>query len=329
MEEKLLRSQKDYLSQMEHGALLNPRIDSTFKALFTQPTPESEAALHSFLEAAIEMKIKSYELTQNDAPILFLGQRGVSYDITYELEDGRIAEIEMQSFNQEYDYGKRAEYQVSRLETTYLAKGDDWENAPIVYQITVLNFNYTPKGKNAINRFAMRTKDGVELSNSLNVIFIELPKVTSLEQTLESNSMLENWALFLKDADNPTKQTLIHNLAEKEDGIMNAQKSLSNISANRDLWIAQYRQELAERDYRSGLNAARLAGLEQGLKKGMAQGLEKGMAQGLEKGMAQGLEKGMREKALETAKNALGMGLSVQQAAKISGLDEAELSNLI
>ena len=325
MEENFLRSQKDYLSQMEHGALLNPRIDSTFKALFTQPTPESEAALHSFLEAAIEMKIKSYELTQNDAPILFLGQRGVSYDINCELEDGRIAEIEMQSFNQEYDYGKRAEYQVSRLETTYLAKGDDWENAPIVYQITVLNFNYTPKGKNAINRFAMRTKDGVELSNSLNVIFIELPKVTSLEQTLESNSMLENWALFLKDADNPTKQTLIHNLAEKEDGIMNAQQSLSNISANRDLWIAQYRQELAERDYRSGLNAARIAGLEQGLKKG----LEKGMAQGLEKGMAQGLEKGMREKALETAKNALGMGLSVQQAAKISGLDEAELSNLI
>ena len=101
---------------------------------------------------------------------------------------------------------------------------------------------------------------------------------------------------------------------------MNAQKSLSNISANRDLWIAQYRQELAERDYRSGLNAARLAGL--------AQGLKNGIAQGLEKGMAQGLEKGMREKALEVARNALGMGLSIQQAAKISGLDESELAKL-
>lgn len=38
---------------------------------------------------------------------------------------------------------------------------------------------------------------------------------------------------------------------------MQAQKSLSSISANRDLWMAQYRQELAERDRFSGLQAAR------------------------------------------------------------------------
>ena len=38
---------------------------------------------------------------------------------------------------------------------------------------------------------------------------------------------------------------------------MNAQKSLSSISANRDLWIAQYHQELHERDRFSGLEAAR------------------------------------------------------------------------
>ena len=48
----------------------------------------------------------------------------------------------MQAFNQEYDYDKRAEYQVARLETTYLKKGDNWEKAPIVYQVTVLDFTY-------------------------------------------------------------------------------------------------------------------------------------------------------------------------------------------
>lgn len=41
----------------------------------------------------------------------------------------------------------------------------------------------------------MRTKDGHELSNALNVIFIELPKVSALEATLESNTLLENWAV--------------------------------------------------------------------------------------------------------------------------------------
>ena len=168
----------------------------------------------------------------------------------------------MQAFDQQYDYGKRAEYQVARLETTYLQKGDDWEKAPIVYQISVLNFNYKCKSsknngnskgsKNPVSRYAMRTNDGRELSNTLNIIFIELPKAKGLEKTLETNTPLENWAIFLKLADNPKKQDLIQKLTNKEAGLMNAQKSLSNISANKDYWIAQYRQEIRERDYRSG-----------------------------------------------------------------------------
>jgi len=42
----------------------------------------------------------------------------------------------------------------------------------------------------------------------------------------------------------------------KEEGLMQAQKSLSSISADRDLWIAQYRQEMADRDKRSSICAA-------------------------------------------------------------------------
>lgn len=107
----------------------------------------------------------------------------------------------------------------------------------------------------------MRTKDGRVLSNSLNIIFIELPKTRDIEETLETNTPLENWAIFLKEADNPKKKSVITRLTEKEAGLMQAQKSLSSISANRDLWIAQYRQEIADRDRRSSISAA--------LKKGM------------------------------------------------------------
>lgn len=201
--------------------------------------------------------LKSFEFQANDAPAGFDGQRSVSYDILCEFDDGTAADIEMQAFNQKYDYGKRGEYQVARLETTYLKKGDSWEKAPVVYQVTVLDFKYKSDEtgektvKNPVSRYAMRTKDGRELSNSLNVIFIELPKVLDLEDTIETNSHLENWAIFLKEADNPQKQDVIRKLTEKEAGLMQAQKSLSSISADRDLWIAQYRQEIFERDMRS------------------------------------------------------------------------------
>ena len=43
---------------------------------------------------------------------------------------------------------------------------------------------------------------------------------------------------------------------------MNAKQSLSSISANQDLWVAQFRQEMFERDYRSGMSAAEARGEE-------------------------------------------------------------------
>ena len=73
-------SEEDYAAQAATGALLNPRIDSTFKALFTQNTPESQEALKAFLEAATERKIAFCHPIPNDAPLEFAGQRGVSYD---------------------------------------------------------------------------------------------------------------------------------------------------------------------------------------------------------------------------------------------------------
>ena len=302
-------SEEEYVSQMESGALLNPRVDSTFKALFTQPTKESHDALHSFLEATTERKIKSFSLTANDAPAGFDGQRGVSYDIMCEFDDGLSADIEMQAFNQEYDYGKRAEYQVARLETTYLKKGDSWEKAPIVYQVTVLDFNYGNEGevktKTPVSRYAMRTKDGRVLSNSLNIIFIELPKTRDIEETLETNTPLENWAIFLKEADNPKKKSVITRLTEKEAGLMQAQKSLSSISANRDLWIAQYRQEIADRDRRSSISAA------------------------LKKGMDAGRIEGRIEGKYETARNFLKMGLSPEQVAEGTGLSVSEVKSIV
>ena len=45
---------------------------------------------------------------------------------------------------------------------------------------------------------------------------------------------------------------------------MNAKQSLSPISANQELWLEQFRQEMFERDYRSGLSAAENIGLERG-----------------------------------------------------------------
>lgn len=110
--------------------------------------------------------------------------------------------------------------------------------------------------------------------------------------------------MFFKDADNPNKKDLIQKLTNKEVGLMQAQKSLSNISANRDLWIAQYRQELANRDKRSSISAA------------------------LNKGLVQGLSQGRHEKAIETAKILKTANVDISLISKSTGLTEEEIAGL-
>ena len=53
---------------------------------------------------------------------------------------------------------------------------------------------------------------------------------------------------------------------------MNAKKVLSSISENQDLWVAQYRQEILERDYNSGMSAAENRGIKKGIAVGEARG---------------------------------------------------------
>ena len=105
---------------------------------------------------------------------------------------------------------------------------------------------------------------------------------------------------------------------------MQAKELLSNISKNKELWIAQWKQESFERDIRSGLNAAMQQGIAQGIQQGIAQGLQQGIAQGLQQGMTQGIQQGITQ----VAKNMLSTGIPLEQISKLTGLSETELQSL-
>ena len=81
---------------------------------------------------------------------------------------------------------------------------------------------------------------------------------------------------------------------------MQAKELLSNISKNKELWIAQWKQESFERDIRSGLNAA----------------------------MQQGIAQGIAQEKIATARAMLADGISAVQIAKWTGLTPEEIANL-
>ena len=89
---------------------------------------------------------------------------------------------------------------------------------------------------------------------------------------------------------------------------MKAHQALSLISADDELWYAQFKQEKAERDYISGLRSAE--------RKGRAEG------------RAEGLAKGERKNQLANASRMLSDGVSPELISKWTGLSLEEIAEL-
>lgn len=240
--------------------ILNPRLDTNFKAIFTQNTKDSKIALKSFLSAAIGQEVRDVTVIENENPKEFNFQHGLRYDINCVFKDGTSAQIEMQGQEDEYDYGKRAEYYLSRLVSSAINIGDDWEKLPKAYQISVLNFKYDKSTDEAVHHYIMcDKKDDAKLSGTLNVIFLELPKIPEISdfKNIENLPSIIKWCKFLQEADNPQKQDLINELTKSEVGIMSAETTLKEISMDRWRWIIQGQIEGRERDELTAQNIAK------------------------------------------------------------------------
>ena len=85
---------------------------------------------------------------------------------------------------------------------------------------------------------------------------------------------------------------------------------------------------LTEYDYDTDIAVQREEAYEEGLSKGISQGISQGIAQGITQGISQGISQGAEQKAIETAKNLLNMGLTLEQAAQGTGLPLEEVEKL-
>ena len=285
--------------------ILNPRLDPNFKAIFTQDTDDSRKALRSFLSAAIGREVATATVVNTEIPKHYDMQRGIDYDINCIFADGEKAQVEIQSRDEGFAYGKRAEYYAARLLSSVIDVGDDWDKIPQVYQISVLNFRFDKTNDEPIHHYIMcDRKDCAKLTERLNVIFMELPKIPKTERIEDVKTLppVIKWCKFLEEADNPSKQDFISNLAQTEEGIMAAENTLTKINMDEWRWIIQGQIEGKKRDYTSGLLAAE------------------------RRGVAKGIERGIQQAARENAKNLLSLNkLSSEEIARCCSLPLEEV----
>lgn len=260
-------------------ALLNPLADPIFKILFTTDSPESKEALRCFLCDILGKEVTDVTLQPNELVGECLSDKQTEFDINCKL-DGKCVNIELQGQNHYSEYGKRVEYHVAHLLNHYTPKGTQWYEIPQVFQISVVNFIFNKNNNECVNWYSLKNKDGDEIAQLMNVIFIELPKIEKLPDDVEKLTKPQLWGKFFLNASRENKQDFVKLLCEKNRGIKMATETLSLASEEHLNWYHESRYWMHVSDELTMKRAATLEGREKGLKEGLQQGIEQGIEQG-------------------------------------------------
>ena len=281
-------------------ALLNPRCDPIFKAIFTQGTKESDFALKELISALLGQKVTELTLQPNEPPVETVTNMQMSFDVSVKFDTGELAEIEMQGRNQDYDYAVRSEIQVARLLNVSAKRGSNW-NTPKVYQISILNFEFDNNDKSALSWYTMEKENGKHLGDRLNVIFLDLIKIKrKLGTSPEELSKVEKWGMYFACADNEKHRDYIEQIIKSEEGLMAADFVVKRMSADEANWFKQNSYLMGQWDYNHGLERAE----------------------------ERGLARGERNAKLEDAKNLLAFGDSAEKVSAVTGLSVDEILSL-
>ena len=236
------------------GALLNPCADPIFKTLFTDESEEANQALTCFLSDILGKTVTDVVLQPNELSGESDSDRQSEFDINCKI-DGKIANIEMQGENDKQAYGKRAEYHAAHVLNHYTPKGMDWDKIPQVFQISVLNFVFDKDAEN---------DEGRTISNTLNVIFMELPKIKKLDDDISRLTKAQMWGKFFLYASVPEKADYVRRLTEANGGIKMAFTVLKNVSQDELNWYHETRYWMHVSDEVTMKNAAKREGIAEG-----------------------------------------------------------------
>ena len=290
----------------------NPILnDYVFKQVFGKQ--ENERILISFLNAMLngDYNIKSAKVINTEIPRFSEESKTILLDVQVQTDDGSYIDIEVQR-SYKPDLIDRMFVYGANMITRYSEKSTGFNNTKCI-AIWILDCNMTDfkmfGNDPIIGEFNFRSMiDGSKYLplEGLKIYPIELRKGTDIENI---SSYKETWINFLKTSNDESKPEEIEEIHEAYEKVRYTTGSREYVS-----YMDAYNK--AEQLRRNDLLHATNDALKQGLTKGRAEGL------------AEGKKVGEHKKAIETARNFLKMGLSVEQVAQGTGLTVDEVKNL-
>jgi predicted transposase/invertase (TIGR01784 family) len=297
---------------MKNVKTLSPKLDVVFQALFGEVGNES--ITKGFLEAILERKIDSIDLSKN--PILrreFKEEKLGVLDIIAKLDKNEICNIELQIVDKK-NIIERILYYWSRLYSRQIKSGEDYKILQKAIVILITDFkienleelDYHSRWK------IMEDKQGkkIILTQKLEIDIIELPKIIGKEK--EQDNLLD-WLYFLE---NPKSERVTEKMKENEN-LKEAVKKLDNLSEDEKM------QRIADLRQKAIMDEKAI------YEKGLEIGLEKGIQRGMEKGIEKGIMEGSQKEKIEIAKKMLELKIDKETIAKATGLTEQEIEKIL
>lgn len=298
------------------------RFDWAIKRLLRQKA--NFDVLEGFLTVFIGEEVKIVEILESEGNQQTPDDKFNRVDIKARNSKGEIILVEVQNTSELY-YLERILYGVAKAITEHIHLGDTYKEVKKVYSISILYFDigkgadYLYVGQNKFigvhtnDQLVITAKEkGALVQKSPAEIFPEYILVRVNEFDKVAVTPLEEWVAYLKSGvikENTTAP-----------GLQEARKKLQYYSmtdAERYAYDEHLNAVMIQNDV---LGNAR----EEGLAEGRAEGLTQGRAEGLTLGRAEG----RAEAKKDIVKSMLSNGLSVEQAAKYSGLTVEEVESI-
>jgi len=234
------------------GELLDPRFDYVFKRIFTAQEKESKAALIDFLNSVLfggANKITDLTVVNNELPVDSYNQKKSRFDIRIIFENGEQALVEME-FRAKDDFIRRSLHNASRMYSSQPINRLNYRKLKRCYMVCVMGYNVFNDDYGYINTFTFRDERGRELSDDMQITYIELEKTNDfVEKPAKKLTNAECWGLFLQNASYDDKRQVLDKITEKNGGIKMAVDVLRYISKS-DIERMRYEDEiLAEIDH--------------------------------------------------------------------------------
>jgi len=245
--------------------ILPPSDDRIFRVLLTHP--DAKKVLIDVISTVIERQVLDVQIRNNVLPSTDINEKEERFDVNCTIENDDQVNVEMQcSRMEEIGFGftnfiNRYVYYLTDLHSSQKSKGKNYHELVRTYQITFCMYDVLPDWSDFVNRFTLKSVDGKELTDQLNMIIVELNKLdTLLKKPVDNLTDFEKWTLFFRFAQDPVHRVKINDIIKDKEEIDMAATLLREISQDEHERARLLSRKKYETDLYSNLHTAEKRG---------------------------------------------------------------------